>query len=130
MSHAHSVGLDQNVVRQEIFLVEPQIGHQIIFRGRQIANLTEKAIEGTGKGKAQHRSFLGLGESAIPMDVTPIRGKQAALEEARRFVIKSDFLVRYRPVTHPIEGQSKNARWQSAYLRRKAVSSMCQVAPE
>src|SRR5579863_6523401 len=106
VSHAHSVDFVQDIVRQEVFLVEPEIGGEIVSTRKTLAQLAEHAIERVRKGRAKERGFLRRGKRAIPVDVRLIWWKQAALEEAFDFVLQADFFVGNRPV---VNGRQRKA---------------------
>ena len=73
MRHAHAVALHQNVVRQIVFLVEPQKRSKRVRGSRQMIHLRQKPMERSREEYFQKRMFFVVVKSSIPKDMRMAR---------------------------------------------------------
>ena len=75
MSHAGAVDLRQDIVRQEVFLSEPEIGRQIVARASQFL---QDGIERRRQCRLNQGALFQVVEGSAPMRMGSRRGHPAA----------------------------------------------------
>ena len=123
------IHLGQNIIGQIIFLVEPQIGLQIVTRiGQLLQHRIERRRPPGLLRRLDQRLLFPVVEGSAPIHVCSRRGHPAAFQEAFQLVLESDLVVGYRPVLSRGQKRLQHAVRQSAGGACQQAGTLHQVA--
>ena len=128
MRHAHAVALRQNVIRQIISLVQPEIRRKVIAGSRKSIDFAEDSFQRTRQRLSDECFLLGIGKSAVPVDVSARRLHQCAFQKALYLVFKTDFVVRDGPIASCPKSRSQKRAGQNARSVGERIRAVGQVA--
>jgi len=129
MGHAHAVGLVEDVIRQVITLVHPQVPvqHARAFNSQSI----HQPAQPVPVGAAADLLPLLVGEGAVPEEVRLVGVQPAPIDPAFQHVLQADLVVRDRQAApHRAANQPADRRRHHPKRPDQAVGRIRQIPAE
>ena len=112
MRHAGAIHFGQDIVRQKVFLIEPEVSPA--NRRPPQASSCNDGIERRRQFRLNQGVLFLVVERSAPVNMGARRGHPAAFQEPLQLVFESDLVVRYRPALRRREQRPERGGRQSA----------------